>query len=881
MDSGRSPADVNVGMVIGFFLICLSVFVLLICCCCYRDSGKYTDGAIDRDDKCLPIDEERGLDLVETDSSGSESSRDISALIMFMKGQQAGMAEGFSDEPLDAYAIGYIDGTYFASERKDALTDAQVLKQAKRLGYAGDSANAYVQGFQNGVRTGMSTETPDQRQCYESGLLNAEARGLNGLDREAYGRGYSAGAASEMALENESVLIEKAKGYGFSGSHAELFAAGFSDGSAGINVTDVLPPSAAFQKGLSNAAALGLSEDNALEHANGFRDGYGVSLLGDSTNSPSQSGMLAKAADAGCTGDGANAYCSGFEEGVDEASAARNRLVLKGMDRAEKYGMANDSQSAFAFGYKDGCVNAASGKPSPGEQSLKETTRSLNLSDDNESAYIRGFKDAVESSSKPITAKGAILLPDAVFDKGFLEARALESDEEAAAARARGMHDGYRHGLTGGEVMTKQALLTLAGETGFLGHDSDIYVASFQTGVLDGHKARDTAILNGRRKASGLGMSVEAAAVYVNGYRDGHTQMIGGDDPKDVSESSVKRRAQKAGIAGGLTATYVNGFQDGRRDGNEIVQNGHTYSNEASYAKGLIDAKDHGIAADICHVFACGYSEGYRMGIAGKDELSDEDVLAIAAEHEFDDNKTRNAFSAGFAGGYDDGSVSRKKHAERILSPGGALERGLTTASVSGLKDEAANAYAGGFSDGYAVGLAGHQCRTESQLMEYASDLDFSGDNRNLYTSGFQEGWKEGAVGAVNRSVVGLSPDDALEKGRTKAKVHGMRGVTANAFGNGYRDGYAEGLKRTADSSLASDLSRDELANNARSLGFTDTKQMHGYIAGHLTGQKDGGVVVRNHSLCDVHRCVSTTCSTCRQMKEPTFLHIPNGYSPV
>ena len=178
VDDGRSPANVSIGMIIGIVLICLSIFALLVCCCCSRNLGKPNDRAIDSEEKCLPTDEEKGLDLVETDSSGSESSKDISALILFMKGQQAGMAEGLSDEPLDAYAIGFIDGTYFASERKDALTDAQVLKQAKKLGYAGDSANTYVQGFQKGVHTGMSSESADQRQCYESGLLNAEARGL-------------------------------------------------------------------------------------------------------------------------------------------------------------------------------------------------------------------------------------------------------------------------------------------------------------------------------------------------------------------------------------------------------------------------------------------------------------------------------------------------------------------------------------------------------------------------------------------------------------------------------------------------------------------------------------------------------------------------------
>lgn len=881
MDDGKSPADVNAGMVVGFILICLSSFVLIICCCCYRDYDKRSRRAIDSDEKCLPTDEERGLDLVETDSSGSESSRDTSALIMFMKGLQAGMAEGFENDPLDAYAIGYIDGSHFASERKEPLTDAQVVQQAKKLGYGGPSANAYVEGFQNGVRNGISTESPNQRQRYESGLLNAEARGLHYIDREAYARGYAAGDASGVALENESDVIQKAECSGFTGSHAELFAAGFSDGVNGLNATHVLSLAAAFQKGLSNAAALGLSEDVAIEHANGFGDGYGLTIVGDGTNTPSQSDMLAKAKDAGLTGERVKSYCAGFEEGVDEASMARKHLILKGMDRAEKYGMTNDSQSAFAVGYKDGCVHASSGKAPPGDQMLKETSRSLLFSDDNASAYIRGFRDASESSSKSNTTKGVVLLPDALFEKGFLEAKEQDSDDEAAAARAAGMHDGYRHGFTGGAVKTKQALLTMAGTAGFLGHDADIYVASFQTGVLHGHQARDATVLNGRRRASGLGMSGDAAKAYSSGYRDGHAHMICGGDPAELSESTVKKSAQKVGTAASLTTTYINGFQDGRRDGNEIVQIGHTYSSEASYAKGLIEAKEHRVDGEICHVFASGYSEGYKMGMEGSDELTDEEVLASAAEHDFDDTKSRKAFSAGFTGGYDDGIETRKKHAKRVLSPNGALERGLTNASASGLKDEAANAYAGGFSDGYAVGLAGHQCRTESQLMDYASDLDFSGKSRNIYTSGFQEGWKEGSAGAANKSVAGLSSDDAMKKGHAKAAVHGMRGSTADAFGSGYRDGYAEGLKRVADFSTAPDLSREELASIARSLGFTKTKQVHAHIAGHLVGQKDGGIVVRHHSLCDVHRCISNTCTICRQMKEPVFLHIPHGYTLV
>ncbi|KAI2491764.1 hypothetical protein MHU86_22791 [Fragilaria crotonensis] len=143
------------------------------------------------------------------------------------------------------------------------------------------------------------------------------------------------------------------------------------------------------------------------------------------------------------------------------------------------------------------------------------------------------------------------------------------------------------------------------------------------------------------------------------------------------------------------------------------------------------------------------------MGIDGSDALTDEDVIASAGEHEFNDKKSREAFSAGFAGGYDDGVETRKKHAKRVLSPNGALERGLTNATSSGLKDEAANAYVGGFSDGYAVGLAGHQCRTESQLMDYASDLNFSGRIGTTIHQAFKKDGKKGLQGLR----IGVSQD--------------------------------------------------------------------------------------------------------------------------
>ena len=43
---------------------------------------------------------------------------------MFLKGRQAGMAEGFRDDSAEVYAMGCEDGTNIASERKEALTEA-------------------------------------------------------------------------------------------------------------------------------------------------------------------------------------------------------------------------------------------------------------------------------------------------------------------------------------------------------------------------------------------------------------------------------------------------------------------------------------------------------------------------------------------------------------------------------------------------------------------------------------------------------------------------------------------------------------------------------------------------------------------------------------
>ena len=901
MDDQRRLAAANSGMVIGFFLFCLSSLGLIICCCCLRN-------------KETPKFDEKGLDLVETDSSGSESSNDTAALDLFLKGRQAAMAEGLRGEPMDSFATGYVDGTIFASERKEPLADAQVLKQAKKLGYVGPSADAYVQGFQLGVRSGLSTESPDQRNAYESGLLNAEARGLSNRDREAYARGYALGDSSQQRFENDADLIAKAESFDFTGPHAELFAAGYNDGVDGINVTDVLSPTAAFQKGLSNAAALGLSDDDALAHATGFRDGYAFALVGDGTQVHSKSDMLAKAAEAGLTGEAANWYCASFEEGVDEGNTARKRLFLKGMDRAESFGMSGNFQSAFAAGYKDGCANASTGQAIPGDQALKENARNLQILDDDEvNAYIRGFKDGNDSMSNSSTATKDILLPEAIFEKGFTESRDGNNDEEAAAARASGRHDGYCYGLTGGAIKQKAEILDMADTLGFEGYDADIYVAGFQVGAIEGNAARDAAYQKGKRKASSLDMSGETATAYANGHRDGQALVISGDVAKDLSESAIKKRAKKLGITGKLVPFYVNGFQDGQRDGHESLAACHVFSSGASYAKGLIDGKAQGMTGDVRDAYANGYRDGYQMGINGSEKPGEEDLLASAVESEFDNRKTQTAFKKGFTDGFDDGLDTRQTRAGRVLSPTAALERGHVNASALDLKGEASNAFTNGFSDGYALGLAGHQCPKDDKLLEKASDLGFSStrssyvsdsrlpDHRtspvsdgkllenasdlgfssagSSYVSGFHQGFKQGAAGSINKNILGLGSDAALMKGQTKAENHGMKGPTADAYGNGYQDGYNVGLKGTQhDITESSELSRNDLAKKARNHGIREKTQVHAYIAGHLAGQADGGAVVLHHSLLDVHRCVSTTCQSCRQMKEPTFIQVAHGY---
>lgn len=864
----RRLAEPNVGMVIGFVLICVSVLALSVLCCCFRDHSKNKGK------------HEEAPDLVETDSSGSESSKDKSALSLFLKGRQAGMAEGFRDEYAEAYAVGYIDGTHSASERKKHLPDAQVMKQAKKLDYTGLSANAYVQGFQNGVRNGMSTESSDQRNGYESGLLNADSRGLGGKDREAYAKGFATGSTSAKSIINDADILAKAANAGFIGPHAELFAAGCADGFDGINVTDVLSSSAAFQKGLSRAATLNLVENDAVGHATGFRDGYAVALVGNGNITVTKSELDVKATEAGFTGVVSIRYCNGFEGGVVEGHTAYNRLVQKGNRRAENYGMFDDFKSAFSVGYKDGYVNAASGVSNPGDQSMRETAKGLQfLDDDKVNAYIRGYTDGAASLSKASTVSKTIPLPEYIFEKEFMDARAQKSDEEAAVARASGKHDGYCYGLTGGAIKAKQNTLEMAFKLGFQGHDSDIYASSFQSGALEGNDARDVAFLKGKRKASSLDISGEEATAYSNGYGDGLSHVISGEDYKKMTESDMKMQAKNMGFPGKLAASYVNGFQDGQRDGNEMTSPGHAFSSDASYAKGLLDARSQAMNGETSHAYACGYREGYRSGIDGTGERGKGDARALVAERRFTNKKAQKACKKGFADGFDDGVDARLKQTGRILSPCGAIGRGFACASSNGLADEACNAYAVGFGDGYTVGLAGHQCPKDTQLIGKATDFGFTDDNQTSYTSGFHQGWKDGGAVSVQTNARRLSPEAALKKGLEKAAIHGMGGTTAQTFGNGHRDGYSYGLKQTEENfAEGPDPTRDELAEQARSLGTTDTKLTHAYIAGYLSGHAAGGVVVRFHSLCDVHKCTSNTCQTCRDMKGPAFLQIPQGY---
>jgi hypothetical protein len=118
----------------------------------------------------------------------------------------------------------------------------------------------------------------------------------------------------------------------------------------------------------------------------------------------------------------------------------------------------------------DGCVNAASGISNPGDQSMRETAKGLQfLDNDKVNAYIRGFIDGAESLSKASKASKPVLLPESIFEKEFMDARAHKSDEEAAAARASGRHDGYCYGLTGGALRAKQDIVDMADKLGFQG----------------------------------------------------------------------------------------------------------------------------------------------------------------------------------------------------------------------------------------------------------------------------------------------------------------------------------------------------------------------------------------------------------------------------
>lgn len=961
-DHGRRLGErANAGMVAGFVLFCLSLLALLVCCCCFRDRSRKRDAvaaaalASGIGAKAASGGDATGAfptasnaaragfvpGIVETDSSGSENMRDDAAIGLFHKGRQAGMAEGLRDEPMDAYAVGYMDGAHYADERKEVLTDAQVMKQAKKLGYTGASGEGYTRGFQLGVRDGLSTEVPEQRDAYAAGLLNAEARGLTDGDRDAYGYGYAAGENSGLRYDSNEELTARAQSEGFNGPLSDIFSAGYNDGVDGINVTDILSPSAAFQKGLGNASALGLSEDDAVAHASGFQDGYAYALLGDNSEPLSKAEMTVKAAEAGFTGDAAKLYCSGFDEGVDEGTASRNRVFLKGYDRAEGLGMSGNYSSAFANGYKDGSVYSATGNTVPTDTVLKSSARGLNIKDDDETtSYIRGFKEGHKLSSSLGGPIKEILLPEAILEKSFVQSQQRNNDSETSTSFASGSHDGYCFGLNGGTMKSEKEILAMADKLRFEGYDADIYASGFKEGIIEGNAARDAVFMKGKARASSLGMSGESASVYANGYCDGNSGVISGEESNVLSESSVKKQAKKLGTSRQLIPFYVNGYQDGQRDGFEYLSRGHILSKEASYAKGLLDGKSDGMSGEVSHAHATGYSEGYSRGLNGGAAVSEEDLRESGVELGFDSKKTQKTFIKGFTVGHTDGLDARKKQTDRVLSPTAALERGVTSASTFNLKGESAKGHSDGFAEGYSVGLAGYQCPSDEKLTEKTRNLGFSADSRPHFVHGFKEGHKEGAAGSVNKNVVGLNPDAALTRGTEKAEIHGMRGGISKAYAHGYQDGYSVGLDGSQRQSAGkssenngsgnarggssgrnssgygagygsggndgyivgrdglededrdveygydedpvpadkAEISRDELGLQAKAHGYTDKRHVHAYIAGYLAGQSDGGAVVLHHSLCDVHRCTSAYCETCRNMKTPKFLAIPQGY---
>jgi cbb3-type cytochrome oxidase subunit 3 len=868
----QEEQPINVGMVVGFILLVLSLFVLIYCIWCFRDLRKHEE------------EEEKQRALHETDSSASESPySNLSALDLFLKGRQAALSEGFTNEPIDAFAIGYMDGAQYASTnsslRKESLTDALVQRQAAKLGYKGESAEGYVKGFQLGFRNGVDNELPKYRDAQERGLLNGQALGLVRKDCKAYAAGYAAGdAAAGKPCPDDADLRNKAEKDGFGEAQAELYCAGYHDGVRGVMVTDVLSPKAAFQKGLSNAAGLGLTEDDAVAHATGFQEGYPYALVGDGNENFTKEYMQAKAAEAGFSGEAADRYCAGFEEGLDEGTSARNSVFVKGMGRADSLGLEGDTASAFATGFKNGCSHVSTGKTPPSDIELLQQNRNLQFTDEDAEAYILGFKEGAKSMSISGRSMKDFVQPEAVFEKALIESSAKKMDEEAAAAYASGRHDGYCHGLTGGSIMSKEELLIMAEKLGFEGQDEELYISSFQTGLMEGNEGREAAYQKGKRKASSIGITEENAVAYAFGYRDGYTDIISGEDgDKDLSESDLKKQAKRLGISKKAVSYYVNGHQDGERDGLESLAVPHVFSPEAAYAKGLIDTKAEGKMGDEAHAYASGYTMGYQRGYNGSIPVSDDDIAAVAINQNCNDSHTQKAFAQGFADGFDDGCDLRIKQSEKILSPTAALEKGYASGSIMNLRGDQAKAYAQGLADGYALGLSGHQRPKEERLMTKANRMGFSEDVVKHYVGGFYQGYKESSPIAINKNVVGMSHDSTLNKGLTKAGIHGMRMGIAKAYGKGYQDGYAVGIEGT-EATEAADRTRQDIAEIAQNLGFTDKRQTHAYVAGYLAGQADGGAVVLHHSLCDVHRCASHTCETCRKQQEPNFVVIPTRY---
>lgn len=1110
----------NAGMVVGIMLFCLSVLLLFCFCCCFRD--LYADKKKARSLLKAEQAKQKQLALVETDSSGSDdgdvlqgerlllAADDPAAaapMTNFLKGRQAAMSQGYGDDEhtTDAYAVGYMDGTGAAQDSKSMLSNDQVKKLAKKLGYTSpESSEAYVQGFQYGYGHEHAAKRDASTTARDTGLVNAQARGLTGKDQDAYAKGYaegysattpgygngadgygggygggysssakgyaggnsakgygagghagsgygaggrsgsgygaggnsgsgygaggnsgsgygaggpsgsgygvegssgagkkslaerfssskvgkaagyhaggySAGAPTEgyeedddddglglgyssgntsnkgagggysagakgnageggysadgtptgtrggysggdggrgaggysadgtkghgagggfaghkgrgaggysadgtrghgaddftMPDEQELMKLAKSHGYGNNAARVDFFIAGYHDGVNRIVTTDVLDPTAALQKGLSNASALGLKddEDAALAHATGFQHGYATALTGDGRGPEeySKKDLATRAGLSGYTGDQAGHYGSGFEEGLDEGNAARDVVMKRGLKRAAGLGLAGIGATAFATGYKDGIVSPETFEA----KSMQTKATELFGADEMEPHYVRGFKEGQTTQS--MAKEADILTPPAIFEKGFNEAEAANGGRgEESAAHATGRKEGYCYGLAGGEVKPDDDILNMAVDRGF---DDDThaqaFVTGFQTGVVEGNAARDVALQKGKGKAIGLGLDGEDAKNgYSVGYRDGYSETLAGQEAP--SESALRKKAKKLGVSKNDVPLYVKGFQDGHRDASESLSTGPAMSENAAYATGLVNAKSLDMKPSVRHAYATGYGEGYDAGLTGN-EVTEDDLLASANEHNFTSKeKTKKAFRRGYGDGYDEGLDARQRQADTILSPTAAWSRGREIAAT---EDEFKGAvdpdsFATGYADGYCLGINGQQCPSDDKIMYKASEL---GEDEQSYLPGFQRGYREGKAGDSNPNMLTLTEDGSLQKGIVKAENHGMKGAISKAYCKGYQEGYNG---KMIGGGPTRDLSDEELDGKAKGAGYSDNKQVHGFVGGYLAGQADGGSATLHHSLCDVHRCSSVTCRTCLNMQQPKFLQIPNGY---